>query len=131
MTSYEKENKPAVEAKFMKKKSQYDEDVKPNMEDIHQNLKEIVKIIDRAIQQNANPELTCIVTLRLYRLVLKVHNKLGTKKEYLRERVELNDAISVISTLIEDEDKENELLDASKSPSFSSFSNFLKTTENE
>lgn len=35
MTSYEKENKPAVEAKFMKKKSQYDEDVKPNMEDIH------------------------------------------------------------------------------------------------
>lgn len=63
--------------------------------------------------------------------MLKVHNKLGTKKEYLRERVELNDAISVISTLIEDEDKENELLDASKSPSFSSFSNFLKTTENE
>lgn len=35
MTSYEKENKPVVEAKFMKKKSQYDEEVKSSMEDIH------------------------------------------------------------------------------------------------
>jgi hypothetical protein len=59
------------------------------VEDAHDNLREVVKVIDKCIHSNANPELTCVLALRLYRIVLKAHSKLGSRKEHVKERLEL------------------------------------------
>jgi hypothetical protein len=39
---------------------------------------------------------------------LKAHAKLGPKKEYVKERMELHDAIMTLSSLLESGDKESE-----------------------
>ena len=63
-------------------------------------MKLAIKTIDRVVISNINPSLTCVVVLMLYRYLLKAHGKLGPKKEYVKERMELHDAIMTISSLL-------------------------------
>jgi hypothetical protein len=87
----------------------------------------MIRVIDRCIQLNAVPELTCIVALKLYRAVLRTHSRLGGSKECLKERFELTEAVTAVAGLLESEAKENQHFDAaSLSPKYSALAAFLK-----
>jgi hypothetical protein len=84
-------------------------------------------VIDRAIQLNLTPELTCIVALKLYRVVLRAHSRLGSRDEYLKERFELTETVTAVAELLESEEKENLIFEtAATSPRYASLVNFLK-----
>lgn len=62
-------------------------------------MKLAIKTIDRVIVSNIEPSITGVLALKLYRYLLKAHGKLGPKKEYVKERMELHDAIMTLSSL--------------------------------
>lgn len=62
-------------------------------------MKLAIKTIDRVIVSNIDPSITGVLALKLYRHLLKAHGKLGPKKEYVKERMELHDAIMTLSSL--------------------------------
>lgn len=63
--TFDKVKKPVEEYKFFKKKQTNDN----NYEELHQNLFEIVKIIDKFIKNNSYPEITLNIALKCYKLI--------------------------------------------------------------
>jgi hypothetical protein len=61
----------------------------------------MVRIISKFIQNNAYPEITLYVALKCYKMLEREHRKLGN--QYLKERVDLTEAVIQIETLLEEE----------------------------
>jgi hypothetical protein len=76
-----------------------------------------VRVIDRFITLNASPELTCIIALRLYRVILRVHSRFPGRKDYLKERFELTEAANAVAGLMDNEEREAQLLDTASTAS--------------